>query len=132
MRVYLSHAMRGKAGEGCSRTAQTKNCTAAIEVAWAMRNVYGRKLDLYVPAETEPFVQAAYAVDYLSVGEILEIDCRVIDGCDAVVVWVPEGDSLQGGRLVEYDYAKANNIPVVIFRDTEQAVKWLEHFFTRG
>ena len=132
MRVYLSHAMRGKAGEGASVDAQAKNCAAAIEVAWKLRHMYGRKLDLYVPAETEPFVQDAYDHGMLTVKQILDVDCRVLKRCDAMIVWVPEGDELQGGRLIEYNYAVANNIPVAVFTTVKQAISWLEHFFTRG
>lgn len=132
MRVYLSHAMRGKAGDGASVDAQAKNCAAAIEVAKVLRNVFPEVLDLYVPAETEPFVQRAYDAGYLTVKQILDIDCQVVDACDAMVVWVPRGDCLQGGREVEYDYARANNIPVVVFEDVKQAIIWLQHQYFRG
>lgn len=132
MRVYLSHAMRGQAGTGATVDAQAKNCAAAIEIAWKLRHTYGRKLDLYVPAETEPFVQDAYDHGFLTVKQILDVDCRVLKRCDAMVVWVPEGDSLQGGRLIEYDYALLHNIPVIVFKTVEQAEAWLEHLFTRG
>lgn len=132
MRVYLSHAMRGKAGADASVDTQAINCAAAIEIAKVLRNVFPEVLDLYVPAETEPFVQAAYDAGYMNVEQILEIDCRVIDGCDSVIIFVPEGDELQGGRLVERDYANETNCPVMIFTNVKQAIKFLQHQYFRG
>ena len=132
MRVYLSHAMRGKAGDGASTDTQAKNCAEAIKMAKALRSVFPEILDLYVPAETEPFVQAAYDAGYMSVEQILEADCKVIDKCDVVIVYVPKGDDLQGGREVEYRHAHSKNIPVVQFDEIAKAIIWLQHYYFRG
>ena len=124
MRVYLSHAMRGKAGINASCDAQNVNCEAAIVLADQLRREFP-KMRVYVPAESEPFVAASYLKGYLTIDQILELDCIVVDQCDVVVVYVPEGDELQGGRLVEYNHAIATHKPVVVFSHIADAIGYL-------
>ena len=100
MRYYLSHAIRGKAGPDASHDLQTYNCRDAILIATALRKLFP-KLTLYVPAENEIFVQIAYDTGHLGEKQILDIDCRIIDNLDGVLVYVPQGDKLQGGRKIE-------------------------------
>jgi len=83
------------------------------------------EIEMYVPAESEEFVGRAYRAGYISEKQILEIDCQIIDSCDMVIVWIPEGDSLQGGRLVEYRHAVEVGIPVLIFSELEEAITLL-------
>ncbi len=125
MKFYLSHAIRGKAGPDASHDVTTKNGEAAILVAHQLRALFP-KLDLYVPAENEKFVQIAYDTGHLSEKQILDIDCRIIDNTDGVIVYVPPGDELQGGRLVEYNHAVATNKPVFVFSKLKEAVGYLE------
>lgn len=124
MKVYFSHAMRGKPGFALNSAEHGNNCEAAIRIADQLRKMFP-KLSLYVPAESEPFVGAAYKKGYLSIEQILELDCIIVDQCDVVIVYVPEGDELQGGRLIEYDHAVATNRPVCIFRRVEEAINYL-------
>ncbi len=123
MKYYLSHAIRGKAGPEASHNTQAKNCAEVIEIANQLRALFP-SLDLYVPAENETFVQIAYDTGHLSEKQILDIDCRIIDNVDGVIVYVPDGE-IQGGRLIEYNHAKATNKPVVIFHVLKEAVDWL-------
>lgn len=124
MRVYLSHSIRGSAGEKASADLQDQNCKTAIEIAKILRRSV-KKLNLYVPAENETFVKLAYDLGHLSEKQILDIDCKIIDQMDAVIVYVPQGDELQGGRMVEYHHATAIAKPVVIFHEISEAVHWL-------
>ena len=123
MRYYLSHSIRGKEGPEASPDIQAQNCRDAILVATTLRKLFP-KLTLYVPAENETFVQIAYDTGHLSEKQILDIDCRIIDGCDGVMIYVPEG-KIQGGRLVEYNHAAATNKPLIVFRVLREAVEWL-------
>ncbi len=125
MKFYLSHSIRGKAGPDASHDVQAKNCAEAIRVANILRGLFS-KLELYVPAENETFVQFAYDCGYMNIGEILHVDRRIIDCCDGVIVYVPDGDELQGGRKVEYDHAVATNKPVCIFHKVEEAADYIE------
>jgi nucleoside 2-deoxyribosyltransferase len=103
-----------------------ENCDAMIRLANQLRKALPN-IEFYVPAEHEDFVSIAYALNYLSEEEILEIDCKIIDYCDAVIVLVPQGDELQGGRKVEYDHAVENNIPVCVYCLVGEATNWLVH-----
>ena len=124
MKFYLSHAIRGKAGLNASQDIQAQNCRDAILVADTLRKLFP-KLELYVPAENETFVQIAYDIGYLQEREILDIDCLIISKLDGVLVYVPRGDKLQGGRKIEYDYAVTTNKPVVVFCKASEAADWL-------
>ncbi len=83
-------------------------------------------LDLYIPGgPTEEFVHIILKDGYLSREQVLVIDCKIIDTCEGVVIYVPEGDELQGGRLVEYDHAVSTGKPVCVFADVGQAVAFI-------
>jgi len=123
-RAYLSHAIRGKEGADCSAASQKKYCDAAIELANEIRKACPW-LDLYVPAEHEDFVQKAYDNRFLTVEQILEIDCQIVYDCGVTVVFVPEGDVLQGGRLVEYNFAQNECQPVANVKIAAEAISFL-------
>lgn len=124
MRFYFSHAIRGKAGLDASHDVQAENCAEAIRIADFLRAKFP-KLVLYVPAENETFVQIAYDSGHLSEKEILDIDCKIIDNCDSILVYVPDGEPLQGGRLIEYNHAVRTDKPLCIFGTEREAADWL-------
>ena len=124
-RVYFSHSIRGKLGADCPIETQEENCAAAIEVTNEIR-LACPEFDIYVPAENEEFVQIAFNMMYLTEKQILDVDCVIVDNCDIVLVYVPEGDELQGGRLVEYTHAKGINKPVLVYATAEAAIVWLK------
>ncbi len=130
MRLYFSHAIRGKAGPDALHDQQIKNCAEAKRVANILRGLFP-KLELYVPAENETFVQIAYDTGHLAEKEILDIDCKIIDNLDGVLVYVPEGDELQGGRKIEYDHAVATNKLVCIFHHVQEAADYIEAMYRR-
>ena len=130
MKFYLSHAIRGKAGPDASHDVQAKNCADAIRVASIIRCQFP-KLVLYVPAENETFVQIAYDSGHLSEKQILDIDCKIINNMDGVLVYAPENDELQGGRKIEHDHAVATNKPVCVFRREYEVINWLTGQYRR-
>ncbi len=130
MRFYLSHSIRGKDGPGASHDVQAKNCAEAERVANILRALFP-KLELYVPAENETFVQIAYDSGLLNENAILSIDCRIIDTLDGVLVYVPDDEELQGGRKVEYDHAVTTNKPVCIFHRVEEAADYIEAMYRK-
>lgn len=131
MRIYLSHSIQGKAGSNVSDDAMRKNCLDAMIVAEKLRELFPEKLEIYVPAENETFVSFAYKMGFMTVEQILEVDCKIIDCLDAVIVYDPE-DDLQGGRLVEYKHACATNKPVHVFATIESVTGWLTQQFLRA
>lgn len=130
MRFYLSHSIRGKAGLKANHDIQAKNCAEAIRVADYLRKQFP-KLELYVPAEHETFIQLAYDNGYLNIEQILRVDRQIIDNCDGVLIYAPPGDELQGGRLVEYEHAIITCKPVVVFHETYEAVNWLTAMYRK-
>ena len=131
MRYYLSHSIRGKYGKNATPSQVKENCDRAIALADHIREAVPAA-ELYVPALHEDFVGIAYADKYLTEQQILEIDCKIIDKCDGVIIYCPPGDPMQGGRAVEYEHAIATSKPVVIFEEVEAAIDWLTHQIMRS
>ena len=123
-RAYLSHAIRGKEGKDCTDYQQKKYCDAAIELAKQIRAACPW-LDLYVPAEHEDFVKIAHAKKYITEQQLLDVDCDIVKDCGFLIIFVPEGDELQGGRLVEHDFAINECMPVGLVKDATDAIKFL-------
>jgi len=129
MKFYLSHPIRGKLGKDATNTQMKVNCDKAILIANMIRNVLP-SIEVYVPAEHEDFVHTAYQKHYVTEKQILDVDCTIIDGCDGVIIYVPEGDELQGGRKVEHDYAISKK-PVFIFENVEKIINRLANYLLR-
>ncbi len=123
-RVYFSHSIRGKLGSTCPIEIQEKNCAAAIEIANEIRWSCP-EFDIYVPAEHEEFIMISQDLKYLTEKQILEIDCVIVDRCDITIVYVPEGDKLQGGRKIEFDHVRNTGKPVIVYATAEEAVDFL-------
>ena len=132
MKIYISHSIRGKYGKDATEAQMTENCNAIKLTAKRLRETFSG-VEFYVPAEHEDFVYIAFRDNYINEMDILEIDCKIIsENCNAIIVCVPEGDELQGGRKIEYDFAVKNSIPVVVFKRIDEAINWLTHFIMRG
>ena len=110
MRAYFSHCIRGAKGIDATKEDMDANCAAAIEAAEEMRADTHGKLDIYVPAEHEDFVQIAYFEKYLNEQQILAIDCGIVDNCDCLIAYNP--DCISRGMQVEIDYAIGHDKPV--------------------
>lgn len=132
MRFYVSHSIRGSAGKNATPTQMQANCDTIIAIVKQLRGAIP-VADFYVPAESEPFVIRAYREKYITEVQILDIDCKIIkEICDAVIVYVPKEDYLQGGRLVEFNFAEDNNIPVFLFQNIHEAISWIAHLILRA
>ena len=131
MKVYLSHKIRGDQGKNASNVYMKKNCDKAIEIANKIRKAIS-SLEIYCPGEHEfPLVNLIIRKNYLTIEQILEIDCSIIDRCDAVIVYVPEGDRIQGGRWIEYQYAKEHHKPIWKFSDVDDIINRLAQYIIR-
>jgi len=130
MRYYLSHSIRGAKGEAATPTDMKKNCDKVIEVADVIRFALP-SVELYVPAEHEDFVSIAFLDKYLTEQQVLEIDCKIIDICDGVIIYCPPDDPIQGGRKVEFDHAAMECKPILVFQEPVEAISWLTHQIVR-
>jgi len=124
MRIYVSHSIRGKYGQDATLAQMTENCDVITKVVVQLRRIFPN-IDFYLPAESEPFVGKTSTLGYLTEKQILEIDCMILRECDAVIISVPEGDELQGGRKIEYNDAIAHNKSVLVFKNLFEAVIWI-------
>lgn len=124
MKFYLSHSIRGKYGAAATNAQMEKNCDKAILIANMIRNALP-SIEIYCPAEHEDFVSIAFHKHYLTEKQLLDVDCTIIDGCEGAIIYVPEGDELQGGRLVEHDYAMEYKKPVFVFDNVETIINQL-------
>jgi nucleoside 2-deoxyribosyltransferase len=131
MRYYLSHSIRGKYGKDATPSQMKENCDRVMGIAAAIRK-YIPAAELYVPAEHEDFVHIAFADGYLTEHQLLEIDCKIIDKCDGVIVFAPADDPMCGGRSIEYEHAVATGKPVLIFGASWEAISWLAHQVVRS
>lgn len=124
IKIYVSHSIRGKYGKDATYTQMQENCDAIIALVKDLRLAFPT-VEFYVPAESEPFVGRAHRKHYMTEEQILDVDCDIISDGDAVIVYVPEDDELQGGRKIEYDHAVANGISVLVFGTPLEAVNWI-------
>ena len=134
MKVYLSHSIRGKKGDAATNADMRECCNIAIAIGNRIRAEI-ESLDLYIPGEHEfPPVGYLLKKGYITVEQILEIDNIIIDECEAVIIYVPTDDELQGGRKIEYDHAMNTDTPILVFDEdhVDDVVKWLVHLILRG
>jgi hypothetical protein len=99
MKLYLSHPITGL--PGTTQDQRKDLLKRAI--------IFGKKLracgyDVHIPAECEGFVEVAHQLGVLTVSEILEIDCIIIDHCDGVVFLNLQG-AFSHGMEVEFKHA---------------------------
>jgi hypothetical protein len=107
------------------------NCNKVMLIANEIRKALPM-IDLYVPAEHEDFVAIAFYDKYLNEQQVLEIDCKIIDKLDGVIVYAPADDPIQGGREIEWHHAIKTNKPVMIFQASGEAISWLTHQILRA
>lgn len=133
MKTYLSHKISG-GDSNSSNALQKKNCDEAVRVGKLISAAIP-SLELYVPGgQSEEFVSVALKKGFMTVEQVLDVDCTIIDGCEAVIVYVPTGDELRSGRLVEYDHAVKTDKSTFIFNENEvdAVVGWLARLIMMG
>jgi len=121
MKIYVSHPIRGVAPNPSPEYIALNNRIAKIFGA-ALRVRYPQH-EFYVPAENEEFVALAYEHDYLDEGEILGLDCKIIDSKDGVIFYKHEY-RFSNGMLRELQHAVDTNTPNATVSSVSE-VAWL-------
>lgn len=111
IRVYASHAIRGRMGKDCLRKQRDLNKKKAVSWGRELWAYFGSQLELYIPGANDDWAEIGMEKGYLTVDQILDIDCNIISQCDAVLVLNWEG-TLSGGMKIEVVYANEHGIPV--------------------
>ena len=100
IKIYLSHPITAD-----SKDNKLKNCKRACKFADQVTLGTSHDVEVYVPgASTETFVEKALALNVLTVDQVLQVDCGIIDDCDMVIFLTPEG-ILSPGMKVEFKHA---------------------------
>jgi hypothetical protein len=130
MKFYMGHPIRGEKGDKATADDIVRNNEAAIVVANYIRTHIIPNIDIHVPAEMEGFVYTAYKMKVLNEEQILAVDCKIIESCDALLVYAPFGSVVKGCKI-EFDYALRCHKPVFIFEDAETAVNMIAEFIVK-
>lgn len=131
MKLYLSHPIRGEKGDKATADDMKFNNEAAIGIANYIRKHITSDINIHVPAEMEKFVYTAYKMNVLDEHQILAVDCKIIEGCDAVLIYAPFG-SVVSGCQIELEHAIRCHKPVFIFEDAKTAVDMVAQFILRA
>lgn len=111
--AYLSHKIRGSSGPNATKEQMQENCQEAKRIGNWLRATFSN-LEIYVPAESEEFVYQAYIFNHLKEQQILDIDCRIMDTKDLLIVYAEDCvDDGSNGIRYEINHAKENDIPMV-------------------
>ena len=108
-RIYFSHYIRGPVDHNPTSDELRAYKQAAKFQGTFFGRLFPHTMDVYIPAEHEDFVGIAYKDKYLTIDQILEIDCKIIDTCDVIIFFAPDGCKLSHGMQVEQDYAIAHD-----------------------
>jgi len=114
---YLSHYIRGPKGLHATREDMDKNRAMASLVAKRLE-ILVPKLELYVPADNDQFVDFGYRAGLLSEDLILDVDCHIIDQLDYVLFHDPCNCMFESrGMKREYEHTIETGKPFIIFGD---------------
>jgi len=126
MRVYVSHSIRGPKGKDATKADMEYNCNRIKLIVGRLRKEFP-DIDFYVPAEHENFVYKAYNSGYITEEQILNVDCAILNKCDILIIFTPFDDNkIQGGRLIEKEFAIGKGITVITFPTLERIIYYLK------
>ena len=111
IKVYVSHSIRGKFGNDATDEQMEANNNKAKAFGTVISKEFPM-IDFYVPGEHDELVLIAYRRGYLKEDEILKVDCEIIDRCNFLIVYAPDGYTSRGMHI-EIDHCVFNKIPVI-------------------
>ena len=111
IRAYCSHSIRGKYGNAATEEQMQANNQKAIEFGKQLATEFPT-IDFYIPGAVDEFVKPAFDKGYLTLKQILDVDCDIISRSNFIVIFAPD-DYISGGMKVEIDYATLHNIPII-------------------
>ena len=118
--AYLSHAIRGKKGEDATSKDMELNDAKAKTAANYLCLAFS-ELELYVPGNHDEFVKIAYNKGYVTIDQILDVDCNILLKRDLLIAYDHEYN-ISGGMVVEINAATKNNMSIVFFNEIEDGV----------
>ena len=117
IKIYLSHAIRGAKGPDATDADMQANNTAARRAASIIRQVlqplegwFECEIEVYCPADHDEFVMIAYRWGILTEEQILNVDCIIVERCQALIWYSGLGPSKGAG--IEMKRARSQAIPI--------------------
>lgn len=132
-RIYLSHAIRGKAGLRATQEEINKNIAIASYIGEQLKAYFldwekmegFPKIDLYVPADHDEFTQIAYNKKYITEEQILDVDCDIISKRDMIIAY--GNYKASRGMKIELEFAHKNGISTTIISSlSEESIQGLK------
>ena len=111
IRAYVAHCIQGKQGADATTEQMEANNQKGIEFGKQLAKEFPN-IDFYVPGYHDEFVLIAYKKGYLTIEQILNIDCVIVSRCNFLIVFAPN-DYISKGMQTEIDYCVYNNISVI-------------------
>lgn len=141
-KIYLSHYIRGSKGINATKedieTNIYKFISVGIEIKaylidWEKMDGFP-KMELYVPADHDEFIQIAFDKKYINEEQILDVDCNIINKCNLLIAC---GNYTQSrGMKIEVQYAENNGIPIyympLILEETIKQLKFTIRLILKG
>lgn len=115
IKIYISHPIRGAKGKDATVEDMKENNRCAISFSKALQAQFPH-VEFYTPAVHDEFVMIGYEEGILDESQILYIDCKIVDTCNAVVAYVPE-KHISNGMLIEIAHANKTGKPVLVAND---------------
>lgn len=109
VKAYYSASIRGRLGNHASDDDIRENTKLGIAHAAEIQARFGTMLDLYVPHAHDTIVQLLWRSGVITVDNILDADCAIIETCDFMIV---DGFHSDGVR-VEIEYCEAAGTPII-------------------
>lgn len=103
MRIYISHSIRGKYGKEATPEQMKANNLRAITFSKQIKKAFPDK-DFYCPGEHDEFVLIAFKNKIINEEQILRVDCCIIDSCDLLINYIPDG-YISNGMWIENRHA---------------------------
>ena len=127
--AYLSHHIRGPKGDQSTQEDRDNNREDAGVARQAIEWVHP-KLNIYCPGEGDLWAGVAMRRGLLTIEQVLEIDCAIIDTMDCVLIY-DRYNHMSGGMMVEKKHCCDTSKPFFYFRILNPATKvLLENFLT--
>ena len=121
MKAYMSHSIRGRAGDAATDEVMLANNKKAIEVGVELRKRCPG-LRLYIPAEMDLFLQSkGIEPKNIPIDPLLDFDCEIVGLCDTLLVYMPD-DYVSHGMQVEIKHALIKCMQVYYFSEVSDEV----------
>jgi len=124
VKVYIAHCIQGRAGKDATHETMVENNRKAIVFANELKIAFPN-VDFYCPGEHDEFVINAYEKKLLTIDDILEIDCQILDNRDLLLNYIPD-QYISNGMLKENYHAQVKGIPILMATDIAMAMVALQ------